>query len=66
MNLSPVARGLFINDEDPGSSPLAPLGLHAARLRIKPSRVIQPVSFLFRNIASTVKSVEPSPEVRPD
>jgi len=43
MNLSPVARGLFINDEDPGSSPLAPLGLHAARLRIKPSRVIQPV-----------------------
>jgi len=43
MNMSPVARGLFINDEDPGSSPLAPLGLHAARLRIKPSRVIQPV-----------------------
>ena len=48
MNLSPVARGLFINDEDPGSSPLAPLGLHAARLRIKPSRAIQPVSYCLK------------------
>ena len=40
---SPVARGLFVQDEDTGSSPLAPLGLHALRLRMKPSRVIQPV-----------------------
>nr|CAH0105318.1 unnamed protein product [Daphnia galeata] len=43
MNQSPVARGLFVHDEDTGSSPLAPLGLHALRLRMKPSRVIQPV-----------------------
>ncbi len=43
MNQSPVARGLFVQDEDTGSSPLAPLGLHALRLRMKPSRVIQPV-----------------------
>lgn len=44
--MSPVARGLFVNDEDPCSSPLAPLGLHAVRLRMKPSRVIQPVSLV--------------------
>lgn len=47
MAMSPVARGLFVHDEDPGSSPLAPLGLHALRLRMKPSRVIQPVSCVF-------------------
>ncbi|XP_057381883.1 M-phase inducer phosphatase 2-like isoform X1 [Daphnia carinata] len=43
LNQSPVARGLFLQDEDSGSSPLPPLGLHALRLRMQPSRVIQPV-----------------------
>lgn len=47
MHQSPVARGLFVQDEDTGSSPLAPLGLHALRLRMKPSRVIQTVRSLF-------------------
>lgn len=47
INMSSVARGLFVHDEDPGSSPLAPLGLHAVRLRMKPSRVIQTVSLFM-------------------
>ncbi len=47
INMSSVARGLFVHDEDTGSSPLAPLGLHAVRLRMKPSRVIQTVSLFM-------------------
>ena len=46
LDASP-SRGLFpVYDEDPGSSPVAPLGLHVARIRMKPydQRVIQPVS----------------------
>ena len=68
---SPVARGLFVQDEDTGSSPLAPLGLHALRLRMKPSRVIQPVKipllsfsdlFAFRKVTP---SFPPCPLIFP-
>lgn len=46
--MSPAAAGIFGHDEDTGASPLAPLGLHALRLRMKPSRVIQTVRiFVF-------------------
>jgi len=41
-----VARGLFVHDDhDTGSSPVAPLGLHLARIRTKQvdQRIIQPV-----------------------
>jgi len=48
IKMSPAAAGIFAHDEDTGASPLAPLGLHSLRLRMKPSRVIQPVRmFLF-------------------
>lgn len=44
--VSPVSPGLVSEMDDPGSSPVAPLGLHIARFRMKPygqRKVIQPV-----------------------
>lgn len=63
---SPIARGFRVQDEDTGSSPLAPLGLHAARLRMKPMRVIQPVSRPFSSRRRFTCSASGFPFFRPN